>query len=66
MFSTEPVFAAVFGSMFLQEHFGPATAIGGALAISACVVRTADPEMLIDGVESMKQRIGLQSESGKA
>ena len=45
-FTLEPVFAAVFGSFFLGEDFGLATAVGGALAISAVLIRCADPQQL--------------------
>jgi drug/metabolite transporter (DMT)-like permease len=45
-FTLEPVFAAVFGGFFLHEEFGLATGIGGALAISAVLVRNADPQQL--------------------
>ena len=42
----EPVFAAVFGGLMLHEEFGVATAVGGALAISAVLIRCADPEQI--------------------
>ncbi|EKX55529.1 hypothetical protein GUITHDRAFT_83788 [Guillardia theta CCMP2712] len=42
MFSTEPLWAAAFGSMFIGESFGWNTAVGGALAITACLTRSLD------------------------
>ena len=57
----EPVFAAIFGSFFLHEEFGAATAVGGALAISAVLIRCADPQQmsaaLKDTAEGIKSRL---------
>lgn len=60
-FTLEPVFAAIFGSFFLHEEFGAATAVGGALAISAVLIRCADPQQmsaaLKDTAEGIKSRL---------
>jgi len=40
------VFAAAFGGLLLHEEFGVATGLGGALALSAVLIRCADPEQL--------------------
>ena len=38
--STEPLFAALFGSVFLKETFGWNDYVGGALIVSACLANT--------------------------
>eukprot|EP00287_Rhodomonas_sp_CCMP768_P017186 CAMPEP_0202814602 /NCGR_PEP_ID=MMETSP1389-20130828/5692_1 /ASSEMBLY_ACC=CAM_ASM_000865 /TAXON_ID=302021 /ORGANISM="Rhodomonas sp., Strain CCMP768" /LENGTH=311 /DNA_ID=CAMNT_0049486407 /DNA_START=72 /DNA_END=1007 /DNA_ORIENTATION=- len=40
LFSTEPLFAAAFGALFLGEHIGANVLVGGLLATTACLVRS--------------------------
>jgi drug/metabolite transporter (DMT)-like permease len=60
-FTLEPVFAAVFGSLMLHEEFGASTAVGGALAIAAVLIRCAEPEQLKvawkDTADTIKARL---------
>ena len=55
------MFAAAFGGLLLHEEFGLATGLGGALAISAVLIRCADPEQLQaswkDASDSIKARL---------
>lgn len=42
LLSTEPMWAAVFSAVLLQEHFGSGTFVGAALILAACIVNQAD------------------------
>lgn len=56
-FTLEPVFAAAFGGLMLHEEFGLATGLGGALAISAVLIRCADPQQLQATADGIKARL---------
>ena len=60
-----PVFAAVFGSLMLHQEFGASTAVGGALAISAVLIRCAEPDQLKaawkDTADTIKARLKPQN-----
>merc|ERR1719183_881059 len=59
-FTLEPVFAAVVGSALLHEDFGVATPVGGVLAISAVLIRCADPEQLQQAFKETTENIKAQ------
>ena len=46
VFSTEPLWAAAMGALFVGEHVGPNTFLGGALVLAACISRVASPKEL--------------------
>ena len=46
VFSTEPLWAAAVGAIFVGEHVGPNTLVGGALVLAACISRVASPREL--------------------
>lgn len=46
VFSTEPLWAAAMGAIFVGEHIGPNTFVGGALVLAACISRVASPQEL--------------------
>ena len=43
LYSTEPVWAAVFGCLVLGERLTPAAVAGGALIVAACLTRLLQP-----------------------
>lgn len=59
-FTLEPVFAAVVGTALLHEDFGVATAVGGVLAISAVLIRCADPQQLEQAFKETTENIKAQ------
>jgi len=47
VFSTEPLWAAAIGSLFVGEHIGPNTIVGGTLVLAACISRVATPQEIV-------------------
>ena len=48
LYSTEPVWAAVFGCLVLGERLTPAAVAGGALIVAACLTRLLQPSQPAD------------------
>jgi drug/metabolite transporter (DMT)-like permease len=47
LLATEPLWAAVFASLFVGEVMGPQDIIGGALIVAACLATALKPKMLL-------------------
>jgi hypothetical protein len=45
LYSTEPVWACLFGFLVLGERITAATAVGGALIVAACVARSGQAKL---------------------
>ena len=61
VFSTEPLWAAAVGSIFVGEQVGTNTLVGGALVLAACFARVATPKeaasWLRSGLASMREEV---------
>mmetsp|Transcript_108249 Transcript_108249/g.161958 ORF Transcript_108249/g.161958 Transcript_108249/m.161958 type:complete len:259 (-) Transcript_108249:308-1084(-) len=57
LFSTEPVFAAVFGATFLGENVGMNVVVGGVLATAACLVRSVSIKDIKRGWADMQRKL---------
>jgi drug/metabolite transporter (DMT)-like permease len=61
VFSTEPLWAAAVGSIFVGEQVGANTLVGGALVLAACFARVATPKeaasWLRSGLASMREEV---------
>ena len=72
VFSTEPLWAAAIGSLFIGEHIGLNTIIGGAFVLAACVTRVVTPQEIVqrfrDEVQEARDKVHgmVGNESGKA
>jgi drug/metabolite transporter (DMT)-like permease len=59
MFSTEPIWAAGFGYLMLGDTVGGWELVGGLLAISACIVRSAPNPMELAPVKEMMEKMKI-------
>jgi len=55
LFTTEPLWAAVFGSLLMGENLGVSAWIGGGLIVAACLVNIIDERQL----EALKAKFGF-------
>ena len=46
LLATEPLWAALFASLYIGESLGPSDAAGGALLVGACLANSIAPERL--------------------
>ena len=56
VFSTEPLWAAAIGSLFVGEHIGPNTIVGGALVLAACISRVTTPQEIVERFQHEAQK----------
>ena len=55
--TTEPLWAAVFGSLLMGEILGVSAWVGGGLILAACLVNLIEDSQ----IEEWKQKLGLGS-----
>jgi drug/metabolite transporter (DMT)-like permease len=55
--TTEPLWAAVFGSLLMGENLGVSAWVGGGLILAACLVNLIEDSQ----IEEWKQKLGLGS-----
>ena len=46
LLATEPLWAALFASLYIGEELGPWDAAGGALLVGACLANAVQPDAL--------------------
>ena len=59
LLATEPLWAALFASLYIGESLGPIDAVGGALLVGACVANAIKPEAL-------RGLMGIEDDEGQA